>query len=574
MLNRGDALDEALEDLAALGAERDREQIAALRDRLAAARLRVLVAGEAKRGKSTLINALLGRPVLPAGVTPLTAVATTVRYGEDPHAEVRFGDGHEEKHPLTALGDLVTERGNPRNRRGIAAVTAFVDAPVLAGGVELVDTPGTGSVFQWDTDAAHRALESMDAAVFVLTADPPVSASERDLLGTVGELSVTTFAVLNKADHLDEAGLAEAVDFTVRVLAEAGHTGMVYPMSARAALDGGDPGFGAFAADFTAYLASQGSSDLATSAAAHARRIARSLLDEVTLTRRAAQMRAGDAAGRVEQFGTRLAEVAVHSRDAVVIANAESARLLFALNDAADQDAPRLGREITARLDALLDGELRAASPAQIEQRGREHLVALTVAAADDWRQRQRGTIEQGLASVDARLVADLKTELDVLRGSAAELLGLDLAVPEPGGRLAEDRRFFYTIAEDVGQTELLAGAVRRRLPGDLGRRAAREHLRREAPGLAERQIGRARGDLQYRLAEATRALVRVVEQRYADGTGRMQAALRAAAEMRAASDAEAARREAELDDREAALRQVLTSLDEAQSGQKRRRPS
>src|ERR1039457_652830 len=151
---------------------------------------------------------LLGRPVLPSGVTPLTAVATTVRYGEDPRAEVRFGDGHEEKYPLAALGDLVTERGNPRNRLGIAAVTAFVDAPVLAGGVELVDTPGTGSVYQWDTDAAHQALETMDAAVLVLTADPPVSASERDLLGKVGELSVTTFTVLNKADHLDAAGRA------------------------------------------------------------------------------------------------------------------------------------------------------------------------------------------------------------------------------------------------------------------------------------------------------------------------------------------------------------------------------
>ena len=220
MAGRGDVLDRALEELAGLGDERDQEQIAALRDRLAAARLRVLVAGEAKRGKSTLVNALLGRPVLPSGVTPLTAVATTVRYGEDPHAEVRFADGHEEKHPLTALDDLVTERGNPRNRRGIAAVTAFVDAPVLAGGVELVDTPGTGSVFTWDTDAAHQALEMTDAAVFVLTADPPVSASERDLLARVGALSVHTFAVLNKADHLDEAGLAEAAEFTRRVLAE------------------------------------------------------------------------------------------------------------------------------------------------------------------------------------------------------------------------------------------------------------------------------------------------------------------------------------------------------------------
>jgi ribosome biogenesis GTPase A len=97
MTNTDGALAAALDELAVQGTDQDREQIAALRDRLDAARLRVLVAGEAKRGKSTLINALLGRAVLPAGVTPLTAVATTVRYGDDPHAEVRFADGHEEK---------------------------------------------------------------------------------------------------------------------------------------------------------------------------------------------------------------------------------------------------------------------------------------------------------------------------------------------------------------------------------------------------------------------------------------------------------------------------------------------
>ena len=186
----------------------------------------------------------------------------------------------------------------------------------------------------------------MDTAVFVLTADPPVSASERDLLDRVAGLSVTTFAVLNKADHLDQTGLAEASEFTRRVLADAGHAGPVYPMSARAALRGGDVGFAAFATDFTAYLSSRREADLHTSAIAQARRIAGSLLDEVALTRRAAEMRAGEAADRVEQFGARLDEVAVHSRDAVAVVDAESARLLFSLNDAADEDTARLGREI------------------------------------------------------------------------------------------------------------------------------------------------------------------------------------------------------------------------------------
>jgi hypothetical protein len=556
MVDHDDPLATALGELAALGTARDREQLAALLDRLDAARLRVLVAGEAKRGKSTLINALLGRAVLPAGVTPLTAVATTVRYGDDPRAEVLFLDGHEEKQPLTALTDLVTERGNPRNRRRIAGVTVYLPAPVLAGGVELVDTPGTGSVYEWDTEAAHEALGSMDAAVFVLSADPPVSASERDLLGTVAGLSVTTFAVLNKADHLDGPGLAEAAEFTRRVLRESGHAGQVYPMSARAALGGHDAGFTEFEADFTAYLSSRRKADLRASAVAQAHRIAGSLMDEVALTRRAAQLRAGDAAGRVEQFAGRLAEVTVHSRDAVAVVNAESARLLFALNDAADSDVLRLGRQITGQLDALLDGELRAS------RRGRERLGRLAVAAAEAWRQQQREAIEAGLAHVDARLAADLQAELAVLRDAAAELLDLNLAIPEPDGRLAENRRFFYTTGADTGQTELLAGAVRRWLPGEAGRRAVREHLRREAPALAAKHVGRARGDLQYRLADATRAMVRVVEQRYADGTDRIRSALQAAADLRAASAAEAMQKDSELSRREAALQHVFGLLD------------
>lgn len=575
MTNVDSALASALDELAALGTDHDREQIAALRDRLDASRLRVLVAGEAKRGKSTLINALLGRAVLPAGVTPLTAVSTTVRYGDDPRAEVRFTDGHEEKQPLTALPELVTERGNPGNRRHVAAVTVYLDAPLLASGVELVDTPGTGSVFAWDTAAAHEALETMDAAVFVLAADPPVSAAERDLYAKVTGLSMATFAVLNKADYLDQAGLAEAAEFTRRVLADAarrpGAPGVIYPMSARAALDGGDPGFAAFAADFTAYLASGRVTDLRASAVVRARRIARSLLDEVALTRRAARLTAGDAADRVARFGVRLAEIAIRGQDAVAVADAESARLLKDLNDAAATDGSRLAREVTRKLAEVLDGELRTAAPAEIERLGRERLVAIAVGAADEWRAQRRDIIEDALARTDDRLAADLTAALRELRDSAAEQLGLDLAVPEPGGRLDEDRRFFYATADEPGQTELIAGAIRRKLPGELGRRRAREHLLGEAPDLMASQIGRARGDLQYRLSEATRALARSVEQRYAEATDRLRAALRAAGELSGASAAAVTEKDRDLSERERVTRHALALLDEAGDPAERR---
>jgi len=577
----GDVLPAALDGLSALAGSADRAALAELGDRLEERRLRVLVAGEAKRGKSTLINALLGRQVLPSGVTPLTALATAVRYGPDEGVAAVFRDGRAESYPLLALDDLVTERGNPGNRRGLASVTVIVDAPVLTRGVELVDTPGTGSVYAHNTAEAELALETMDAAVFVLTADPPVSATERDLMSRVARLSVSMFVVLNKADYLSadasptagsvdgrldghrRSELAEALEFTAAVAAEAaGRPVRLYPLSARAALTaGGDPGFTAFAADFAAYLDSGRASDLRLSVAGHAERLARSLLDEADLTRRAAQMRTGEAAGRVEAFRARLAAVAVRRQDAADLAAAESARMMAAMNEAAEHATREASRRVTAGIDDLLAGDLRSAPAANIERTGRARLAELAVKEAEAWRQEQTRRLEEGLAGLDQRLATELQAELDAVREAAAGLLGLTLAVPGPGDRLVQDLRFFYAVAEQAGQTELLAGAIRRHLPGETGRRRAREYLGRETADLVPQQIGRARADLQYRLAEATRRLIRDVETRYTDSTSRLENALRVAAAQREATAGEAAQRDAELAQRQDELGRLLGLL-------------
>ncbi len=588
----------ALNGLSSLAGDGDRATLAALRGRLAEQRLRVLVAGEAKRGKSTLVNALLGRALLPMGVTPLTALATTVRYGQDEGVGAVFRDGRAESFPLSALDDLVTERGNPGNRRGLASVTVVAEAPVLARGVELVDTPGTGSVYAHNTAEAEAALQTMDAAVFVLTADPPLSASERALMARVAELSVTLFVVLNKADYLAGYGtgqdhlasldgpdrgpaqpgragsngsseLAEALEFTARVAGEAvGRPTRIYPLSARAALAGGaDPGFAAFAQDFAGYLEQGRTSDLRVSVTAQARRIAGALADEATLARHAAQMRTGTAAERVQAFAARLAAVGERRQDAADLATAESARMLAELNAAAGHAVRDGAGRVGYELETLLVGDLRSATAAEIERAGRARLAELAVAAAEAWRQQQAEILEQGLARLDVRLTRDLQAELDAVREAASELLGLSLAVPGPGERLAPDLRFFYLVAEQPGQTELLAGAVRRWLPGEAGRRRARAYLHREAARLVPQQIGRARADLQYRLVEATRRLVRAVADRYADSTGRLESALRTAAEARAATDDEAGRLDTQLAARQQALGRVLARLDEATAG-------
>jgi hypothetical protein len=380
----------------------------------------------------------------------------------------------------------------------------------------------------------------------------------------VSKLSVALFIVLNKADYLDESSLAEAHEFTTQIVAEvAGRAEQVYPISARRALTaGGDPGFAMFAADFTAYLGSGRLAGLEASVSRHARRYGQQLLDEVALAQRAARLPGDEAAGQIAAFAAQLAAVTSHQTQAEDRAAAQSRRLLDALNADAEHAQAKLAADVTGKLTALLDGDLAGAAQADVERLGREKLTGLVAAAAEGWRQHQARRLESGLRDIDERLAAELEAELAKVRAAAADLLGLDLAVPSPGDRLAPAVRFFYTLDEHVDQAELLAGVVRRRIPGEYGRRLARQRLLAQVTELADSQIGRARGDLQYRLAEATRQLTSDLRRRYGESTGRLVAALSRANMIRSDAGRESEGQLAQLAEREQALRRTLSRLD------------
>src|SRR6266498_1677227 len=267
--------------------------------RLAGLELEVAVVGEFKRGKSTLLNALIGVEVLPAGVLPLTAVPTVLERGE-PVCRVTFTDGHTEEHDLGAVAEFVTEEHNPGNRLGVQRVVVRLHAPLLDEGVRLVDTPGVGSVLEHNTRATDAYLPSLDAAILVTSADPPISRGERAFLGRVAEQAVRLFVVLNKADYLSGEELRRTVEFT----------GRVYPLSARPGV--GDPaGLARFAKDLRRFLERERAAAVTDAATQSGRRALGLLALALDLERRAAELPAEEITrrrGAFERAAAALAE--------------------------------------------------------------------------------------------------------------------------------------------------------------------------------------------------------------------------------------------------------------------------
>jgi ribosome biogenesis GTPase A len=210
------------------GFEHEAKKLSGLKDRLVDGRFHLAVLGQFKRGKSTLLNALISDPILPVSVIPLTAVPTFIRFGAVSTIRVHYGEnrsveefsGASTRDRTAFLVKYVTEEGNPKNKLGVTEVEVKLPVPILSKGVVFIDTPGIGSTYRHNTQATLNFLQQCDAALFLVSADPPITEVELDFLQQVREKVPRLFFVLNKVDYLNANECEQALVFFRKVLAE------------------------------------------------------------------------------------------------------------------------------------------------------------------------------------------------------------------------------------------------------------------------------------------------------------------------------------------------------------------
>ncbi len=193
-------------------------------------RLRVAIIGEIKHGKSTLINALLGHDVLPAGVTPTTGALVSIRHGRETRRLRIPANPREEEVELDEGTFRELARG-PKDSGDLSAphdaLRVEVSGSQLHGELELIDTPGLNDISKFRSLVSRDEFPRADVLVIVLDATQAMTKSELELLrealeavGGLQRTGATLEVVINRIDLLGADDAATVVDHVATRLAE------------------------------------------------------------------------------------------------------------------------------------------------------------------------------------------------------------------------------------------------------------------------------------------------------------------------------------------------------------------
>ena len=219
--------------------DREAEECRQLMVKLAEDRFALAVVGQFKRGKSSLMNAIIGRDILPTGVLPLTSAITVLKYGPREKLTI-LGKGvfYPEEVPISSIAEHVTQKGNPGNAKKVTCATLELPVQFLRRGLEFVDTPGIGSAIEANTATTYDYLPRSDAVIFVTSVDTPLTRVETDFLQSIQEHVRKVFFVVNKIDLVADDERQEIMGFiseTLRRQVQAEEL-RIYPVSSAMAL--------------------------------------------------------------------------------------------------------------------------------------------------------------------------------------------------------------------------------------------------------------------------------------------------------------------------------------------------
>lgn len=194
--------------------------------------MKVAITGQFSSGKSTFLNALLAKNILPTGITPVTSKVNYIRYGQEFKIKVRYLDGRDEYHDISNISHFTDQREFVED---IAYLTLYAPLDILKD-VVFVDTPGLNSQAHSDTETTSRVLKEVDGIIWLTLIDNAGKQSELEVLENyLGEYQNKSLCVLNQKDKFTPQQIEQTTEYIKEAFGE--FFSDVIPISAMQALE-------------------------------------------------------------------------------------------------------------------------------------------------------------------------------------------------------------------------------------------------------------------------------------------------------------------------------------------------
>ncbi len=487
-----------------------------LRDKILRNRFNLVVVGQFKRGKTTLINALLGTDLLPTAVIPLTSIVTVIEYGRDIEVTVFFNNGRTERILPEELAEYVTEKGNPRNEKEVAEVLIRYPSEYLKDGVRLIDTPGVGSVYQHNTEVAYEYLPRSDATVFLVSVDQPLSKAEIDFLKDVRQYADRIFFLLNKADYLSPDELEESVEFTLFTLREeAGFDSPeLYTVSARLCLDGKLKGseellarsnMPLFEDRLRRFLIEEKGMILLRSVSNNLKRVVSEAILKTELQIKAIMAPMEEIEAKLRAFEDRLREIEMEKRDFEILLDGEKKRILTEILDPdLDEARSQLREELLPRFEEFYQKN-RGLSPGRLRKELGSFIGQSVRQYYSIFRKNEDTRISIAFEKVAERLQSKINLIVDELLRYSSELFDLTFERFTAEAFWRMESSFYFKFKDEPLMIEMLGEALTSLMPRFISNRVIYKNMKKYLLEMIERQSGRIRWDFVDRLQKSQR---------------------------------------------------------------------
>lgn len=174
--------------------------------------LHVVLMGEVKSGKSTLLNALAGEVVSPVGITETTAAIINVCYGKKRLAEIRYKNGNSKTSSIESiLSELDVNKGNSEYFKNCQEVYIWLPNESLRA-MSLVDTPGLNTLTESNDKLATAYIQEADVVVWLANGRYPGKLSDMETAEKIHDMGKRMVAVISHIDDFDEKTVTACIE--------------------------------------------------------------------------------------------------------------------------------------------------------------------------------------------------------------------------------------------------------------------------------------------------------------------------------------------------------------------------